>query len=196
MSSLLPKFGQHPTRDSKLYREVHGNVGDTSVGAIIDSGANGVLISVPTAKRKGLLSKIDMSQKVTLSQAEEKQKIETYGVVRGGVSYQMMSKHGRLITITLPCHVAPVNNDLIGSNEQGPLLKGVGGIVYIEYTRPDGRRAMCMQMPDGEIVALPADSKGLTVLPEIGQESQWSVQSHPMEVADLCDFLMSREQVR
>ena len=53
-----------------------------------------------------------------------------------------------------------------------------------------------MQMPDGEVVGLPANSKGLTVLPEIGQESQWSVQSHPMEVADLCNFLMSREQVR
>ena len=98
-----------------------------------------------------------MSQKVTLSQAEEKQKIEAYGVVRGSVSYQMMSKHGRLITITLPCHVVAVNNDLIGSNKQGPLLKGIGGVVYLECARPDGRRAMCMQMLDGEVVSLPAD---------------------------------------
>ena len=92
--------------------------------------------------------------------------------------------------------MAVVNNNLIGSNEQGPLLKGIGGVMYLEYTRPDGRRAMCMQMPDGEIVPLPANAKGLTVLPEVGQESQWSVQSHPMEVDELCELLMSWECVR
>ena len=47
-----------------------------------------------------------------------------------------------------------------------------------------------------EVVGLPADSKGLTVFPEIGQESQWSVQSHPMDITELCDFFMSREHVR
>ena len=113
MIHLLPKFGQRPTRDDKFKLYLAGGarrrVGATSASAIVDSRANSVLISVPTAKRKGLLSKIDMSQKVTLSQAEEKKKIETYGVVRGGVSYQMISKHGRMITITLPCHVAAVN---------------------------------------------------------------------------------------
>jgi hypothetical protein len=196
MIHLLPKFGQHPKRDDKLYLEMHGDVGAKSVSAIVDSGANGVLISVPTAKRKGLLNRIDVSQKVTLSQADQKKKMETYGAVKGGVSYQMISRHGRTVTITLPCHVAPVDNDLVGSNEQGPLLKGIGGVVYIEYAWPDGRRATCMQMPDGKVVGLPADSKGLTVLPEIGQESQWSVQSHLMDIADLCDFLMSREHGR
>ena len=93
MSCLLLKFDQHPTRDSKLYQEVHSDISDTSVSVIIDSGANSMLISVPTVKQKGLLNKVDESQKVTLSQAEQKKKIETYGVVKGGVSYQMMSKH-------------------------------------------------------------------------------------------------------
>ena len=39
---------------------------------------------------------------------------------------------------------------------------------------------------------------GLTVLPEIGQESpsQWSLQSYPMEIDELCEFLMLRERVR
>ena len=69
----------------------------------------------------------------------------------------MMSVHGRALTVTLPCHVAPVGSDLIGSNEQGPLIKGIGGIVYLELSRPDGRRATCMQMPDGEVVGLLAD---------------------------------------
>jgi hypothetical protein len=50
MIRLLPKFGQHPTRDDKLYLEVHGDVSAKSVSAIVDSRANGVLISVPTAK--------------------------------------------------------------------------------------------------------------------------------------------------
>ena len=57
MANLLPRFGQCLTRDGKLYWEVHG---DASVSAIVDSGADGVLISVHTAKRKGLLSKIDI----------------------------------------------------------------------------------------------------------------------------------------
>ena len=50
MISMLLKFGQHPTRDDKLYWEVHGDVGATSVSAIVDSRANGVLVSVPMAK--------------------------------------------------------------------------------------------------------------------------------------------------
>ena len=53
-----------------------------------------------------------------------------------------------------------------------------------------------MQMPDGEVVGLLANTQGMTVLPEIGQESQWAVQSHLMEIPELCDFLMSRERVR
>ena len=35
--------------------------------------------------------------------------------------------------ITLLCHVAAVNNDLVGSNKQGLLLKGIGSVVYIKY---------------------------------------------------------------
>jgi hypothetical protein len=133
---------------------------------------------------------------VTLSQAEREKKMETYGVIQGGVLYEMMSKHGRLITITLPCHMAAVHNDLIGANEQGPMLKGIGGVMYFEYTRPDGRRGSCMQMPDGEIVPLPADDRGLTVLPEIGQEKHWSMESYPMDIEELCELLMSRERIR
>jgi hypothetical protein len=92
--------------------------------------------------------------------------------------------------------VAPVGSDLIGSNKQGPLIKGIGGIVYLELSRPDGRRATCMQMPDGEVVRLPANGQGMTVFPEVGQESQWAVPSHPMEIPELCEFLMSRERMR
>ena len=190
MVDMLPKFRQHPTRDDELYEEEHGTTDDRPASTIVDSGANGVLLSVATAKRKDLLSKIDRLQRVTLSQAEKKQKIETNGAVRGGVSYQMMTMHRRSVMITLPCHVAAVNNDSIGSNEQGLLLQGVGGIMYIEYTRPDGRHSICMQMLDGEIIVLPANWKGLTMLPEIGQESEWSVPSYLMEVEELCSFLM------
>ena len=53
-----------------------------------------------------------------------------------------------------------------------------------------------MQMPDGEVVGLPANAQGMTVFPEVGQESQWAVRSHPMEIPELCEFLMSRERVR
>ena len=87
-----------------------------------------------TAKHKNLLDQINRLQRVTLGQAEKKQKIETYGAVRGRVSYEMRTLHGRLVMITLLCHVAAVNDDLIGSNEQGPLLQGVGDVMYIEYS--------------------------------------------------------------
>ena len=100
------------------------------------------------------------------------------------------------MTVTLPCHVVPVGSDLIGSNKQGLLLQGIKGIVYGELSRLDGRQATFMQMPDGKVVGLLANTQGMTVLPEIGQESQWAVQSHPMEIPELCDFLMSRERVR
>jgi hypothetical protein len=129
MSLLLPKYGKHPKRVSKSCQEVQADVGITSGGAIIDGGANGVLISPQTAERKGLLDKVDKTTKVTLSQAEKAKKMETYGVVQGGVSYKMMSKHGRLVTVTLPCHMAPVHNDLIGANEQGPILQGIKGVM-------------------------------------------------------------------
>ena len=43
-------------------------------------------------------------------------------------------------------------------------------------------------MPDGEVVGLPANAQGMTVLPEIGQESQWAVPSHPMEILELCEL--------
>jgi hypothetical protein len=140
--------------------------------------------------RKGLLDQIDSSHnlKVTINQANAEQKFDTFGILKGSVPYQMMLVHGWALTITLPCHVAPVGSDLIGSNEQGPLIKGIGGIVYLELSRPDGRRATCMQMPDGEVVGLPANAQGMTVFPEIGQESQWAVPSHPMEILELCEF--------
>ena len=155
-----------------------------------------MLISEETAERKGLLNKVDKTTRVTLSQAEKAKKLETYGVVQGGVSYKMMSKHGRLVTVTLPCHMAPVQRDLIGANEQGPILQGIKGVMYLEYTRPDGRRGTCMIMPDGEIVPLPADSSGLTMFPEIGQEKHWARPSYPLEIEELCELLMSRERVR
>ena len=135
MTTLLPKYGKHPKRDSELCREDQADVDVeldvvTSGGAVIDGGANGVVISPQTAERKGLLEKVDRTTKVSLNQAEKEKKMETYGVVQGGVTYQMLSKHGRLVTITLPCHMAPVNNDLIGANEQGPILQGIKGVMY------------------------------------------------------------------
>lgn len=196
MCGLLPMYGRHPTCDDKLCQDVHnGVVKAKAVSAIMDTRASGVLVTLSTVQRKGLQDQIDSSHKVTISQASAAQKFQTYGVLKGGVPYQMMSAHGRSLTITLPCHVAPVGSDLIGSNEQGPLLQGIKGIVYAELSRPDGRRATFMQMPDGEVVGLPANTQGMTVLPEIGQESQWVVQSHPMGIPELCDFLMSRERV-
>ena len=89
--------------------------------------------------------------------------------------------------------MAPDHNDLIGANEQGLMLKGIGGVMYFEYTWPDGLRGMCMQMPDSEIIPLPADDRGLTVLPEIGQERHWSIMSYPLDAEELCELIMSRE---
>ena len=66
-------------------------------------------------------------------------------------------------------------------------------MMYIEYTRPDGLRGTCMQMPDGEIIPLPADDRGLTLLPEIGQERHWSIMSYPLDAEELCELIMSRE---
>ena len=53
-----------------------------------------------------------------------------------------------------------------------------------------------MIMPDGEILPLPADSSGLTMFPEIGQEKHWAKASYPLEIEELCELLMSRERVR
>ena len=196
MAALLPKYGRHPKRVSLSCQEAQAKVEITSGGAVIDGGANGVLISEETAERKGLLDKVDKTTAVTLSQADKARKLETYGVVQGGVSYKMMSLHGRLVTVTLPCHMAPVQRDLVGGNEQGPILQGIKGVIYLELTRPDGRRGTCMIMPDGEILPLPADSRGLTMFPEIGQEKHWAKASYPLEIVELCDLLMSRERVR
>ena len=55
MSNLLPKFGRHPTRDGKSNKEVYGDISSMPVSAIVDSGANGVLITLSTVKQKGLL---------------------------------------------------------------------------------------------------------------------------------------------
>ena len=53
-----------------------------------------------------------------------------------------------------------------------------------------------MIMPDGEILPLPADSRGLTMFPEIGQERHWAKASYPLEIEELCELLMLRERVR
>ena len=47
-----------------------------------------------------------------------------------------------------------------------------------------------MQMLDGEVVSLLANAQGMTVFPEISQESQWVVLLHLMEILELCEFLM------
>jgi len=196
MHGLLPRFYKYPKRGGKSEKGPFGNISDKPVSAIVDSGANGVLVTPATVKRKGLLDQVDTSHRVSINQASEDQKFETFSTLKGGVPFQMKSVHGRTLTITLPCHVAPVGSDLIGANEQGPLIKGIGGIAYFEVTRPNGQRATAMQMPDGEVVGLPANAQGMTVLPEIGQESEWAVQSNPMPIPELCDFLMSRERMR
>ena len=172
-----------------------GSEKDKPSVAVIDGGANGVVISQETAERNGLMKKVDRTRRVSLDQAEKEKKLETYGVVQGGVTYQMLSIHGRLITITLPCHMAPVSNDLVGANEQGPILQGIQGVMYLEYTRPDGRRGSCFIMPDGEIVPLPADERGLTIFPERGQEQHIATESHPLDIEELCELLMSKVQI-
>ena len=53
-----------------------------------------------------------------------------------------------------------------------------------------------MIMPDGEIVPLPADDRGLTMFPEIGQEKHWSKESYPLDIEELCELLMSCERIR
>ena len=134
MASLLLKYGKHPKWVSKLCQGVQADVGITSGSTVIDSGANSVLISLETVEHKGLLDKVDKMTKVTLSQAEKAKKMETYSIIQGSVSYKMMSKHGQLVTVTLLCHMAPVQNDLIGANEQGLILQGIKGVMYLEYT--------------------------------------------------------------
>ena len=53
-----------------------------------------------------------------------------------------------------------------------------------------------MIMPDGKIVPLPADDRGLTMFPEIGQEQHWSKESYPLDIEELWELLMSRERIR
>lgn len=50
MSDLLPKFGQHLMRDSKSSKEVYSDISSTPVSAIVDSGANGVLVTLSMVK--------------------------------------------------------------------------------------------------------------------------------------------------
>ena len=50
MASLLPRYGRHPTRDVKLYQEVHGDISNKPTTAVVDTGANGVLVSMRTAQ--------------------------------------------------------------------------------------------------------------------------------------------------
>ena len=87
MANLQSKFGQHSTRNGKSNKELYGDIIKTHVSAIIDSGANGVLITLSTLKRKGLLDQIDPLHKVTINQANAEQKFETYSIMRGGVHY-------------------------------------------------------------------------------------------------------------
>ena len=133
MSSMLEKYGLRPTKDDhQLGGEQDGDIGEEG-STLIDSGANGVVLSVAAAKRKKLRSLIDRSHRVTMELAEKEQKIESLGAVKGGVSFEMRALHGRTVTISLPCHVADVRDSIIGSNEQGPLLDGVGDVMYMEY---------------------------------------------------------------
>ena len=50
MANLLPKFGQHPMHDGKSNKELHSDISNTPVSAIIDSRANGVLITLSMLK--------------------------------------------------------------------------------------------------------------------------------------------------
>ena len=73
-----------------------------------------------------------------INQANAEQMFDTFSILKGSVSYQMMLVHGWALTVTLPCHMAPVGSDLIGSNEQGLLIKGTGSIMYLKLSWPDG----------------------------------------------------------
>ena len=150
---------------------------------------------MPVKKFWPLLDQIDSSHRVTINQANADQKFETFSTLKGGVPFQMKLVHGQTLIITLLCHVVPVGSDLIRANEQGLLIKGIGSIAYFELTHLDGQQATGMQMPDGEVVSLLANVQGMTVLPEIGQEDQWAVQSHPMPILELCEFLMLHEHM-
>ena len=54
MIHLLPKFGQHPKRDDKLYLEVHGDVSAKAVSAIVDSGGERRAHQCTDGEAKGL----------------------------------------------------------------------------------------------------------------------------------------------
>ena len=69
MCGLLPMYGRHPMRDDKLYQDVHSGISNKPVSAIMDTGANSVLVTLSTVQRKGLLGQIDSSHKVAISQA-------------------------------------------------------------------------------------------------------------------------------
>ena len=137
-----------------------------------------MLITPVTTKHKCLLDQIDTSHKVPINQANADQKFETFSTLKSGVPFQMKLVHRQTLTITLLCHVALVGSDLIRANEQGLLIKGISSIAYFEVTHPDGQQATGMQMPDSEVVSLLANAQGMMVLPEIGQESEWAVQSN------------------
>ena len=98
------KVRKHPKRDGKSNKELYSDISSTPVSAIVDSRANGVLITPATAKRKGLLDQIDSSHQVTINQANADQKFETFGTLEGGVPFQMKSVHGRTLTIRLASH--------------------------------------------------------------------------------------------
>ena len=98
-----------------------------------------MLITLQMVKRKGLLGQIDSSHKVMINQANAEQKFDAFGILKGSVLYQMVLVHGWALTVTLPCHVVPVGSNLIGSNKQGLLIKGIGSIMYLELSQPDGQ---------------------------------------------------------
>ena len=59
MSSMLVKYGLRPTEDDdQLEVEQDSDTGEAN-STLVDSGANGVVLSVATAKRKNLWGLID-----------------------------------------------------------------------------------------------------------------------------------------
>ena len=43
---------------------------------------------------------------------------------------------------------------------------------------------------------LPADERGLTIFPERGQEQHIATESHPLDIEELCELLMSKARIR
>ena len=50
MCDLLPKYGRHLMCDNKLYQDVHSGISNKPVSAIVDTRANGVLVTLSTVQ--------------------------------------------------------------------------------------------------------------------------------------------------